>query len=73
MTDLAWNVAAVVRNKQIQRRWGPDEMTSPATLERTCLREVRREAATAMPGAVVRRHLLWRYLLTWDKPGPPAA
>lgn len=32
------------------------------------LREVRALAAAHFPGAVVRRHLLWRYSLLWRKP-----
>jgi SAM-dependent methyltransferase len=32
-------------------------------------REVRAEATRLLPGARVRRLLLWRYLLTWTKPG----
>jgi hypothetical protein len=31
-------------------------------------REVRAESARLLPGARVRRLLLWRYLLTWRKP-----
>ncbi len=34
------------------------------------LDEVRRRAAAVLPGARVRRHLLWRYTLTWRKPLP---
>jgi SAM-dependent methyltransferase len=37
------------------------------------LAEVRRAAADLLPGARVRRHLLWRYSLVWRKPGKPAA
>ena len=33
-------------------------------------RQVRAEVAD-LPGAQVRRLLLWRYLLTWRKPGEP--
>jgi SAM-dependent methyltransferase len=32
------------------------------------LPEVRRICAPILPGAVVRRHLLWRYSLIWKKP-----
>jgi ubiquinone/menaquinone biosynthesis C-methylase UbiE len=32
------------------------------------LAEVRRVAARLMPGAIVRRHLFWRYSLVWRKP-----
>jgi ubiquinone/menaquinone biosynthesis C-methylase UbiE len=33
------------------------------------LGEIRRQAAALLPGAVVRRHLLWRYSLLWINPG----
>lgn len=33
------------------------------------LREVRQACAAALPGARVMRHLLWRYSITWRKPG----
>jgi len=46
--------------------------TSPVgarTLEPTMtLSEIRRSAGALLPGAVVRRHLLWRYSLVWTKP-----
>ena len=32
------------------------------------LAEIRRQAAATLPGAIVRRHLLWRYSLVWTKP-----
>jgi SAM-dependent methyltransferase len=32
------------------------------------LAEIRREAAAIVPGAAVRRHLLWRYSLVWTRP-----
>jgi hypothetical protein len=31
-------------------------------------REVRAAAATALPGVLYRRRLLWRYSLLWRKP-----
>lgn len=33
--------------------------------------QTRREASRVLPGAVYRRHLLWRYTLMWRKPGQP--
>jgi hypothetical protein len=30
--------------------------------------QVRRICADVLPGAVVRKHLLWRYSLIWEKP-----
>ncbi|MGH3929671.1 MAG: hypothetical protein ACRDTF_06805 [Pseudonocardiaceae bacterium] len=32
--------------------------------------EIRRLVARILPGARYRRHLLWRYSLTWTKPPP---
>ncbi len=34
------------------------------------LREVRRVCAGVLPGALVRRHLFWRYSVVWKKPVP---
>jgi SAM-dependent methyltransferase len=31
--------------------------------------EIRKQAVELLPGAIVRRHLLWRYSLVWTKPG----
>jgi SAM-dependent methyltransferase len=36
------------------------------------LAEVRALSARLLPGAVVRRHLFWRYSLAWQKPAAPA-
>lgn len=33
------------------------------------LAQIRTEAASLLPGAQLRRHLLWRYTLIWRKPG----
>ena len=33
------------------------------------IREVRRVCSAMLPGATVRRFLLWRYSIVWDKPG----
>jgi len=32
------------------------------------LSEIRRGAATVLPGAAIQRHVLWRYSMTWVKP-----
>jgi hypothetical protein len=34
------------------------------------LEEIRRVADEVLPGAIVRRHLFWRYSLVWRKPMP---
>jgi hypothetical protein len=40
----------------------------PVTDGALTTRDVRVQAAGLLPGARVRRLLLWRYLLTWRKP-----
>jgi SAM-dependent methyltransferase len=66
--DLALNIVSVALNKWLQRRRGPDAMTSPATLDRTSWRNVRALAAAHLPGSRLQRRLLWRYTIVWDKP-----
>jgi SAM-dependent methyltransferase len=52
-------------------RVDPDALM-PMVEPRLTTREVRSEASVLLPGARVRRLLLWRYLLVWHKPGEPA-
>ena len=66
--DLALNIMSVALNKSLQRRRGRDAMTAPATLDRTNWRDVRALAVTHLPGSRLRRRLLWRYTVVWDKP-----
>jgi hypothetical protein len=37
------------------------------------LEEIRRQAIDILPGAVILRHVLWRYSLVWAKPAALAA
>ena len=66
--DLPRNLASVLLNRSLQRRWGPDEMSSPVVLPTAPFADVRRELQQAFPGAVVHRHLLWRFTLHWQMP-----
>lgn len=59
-------LVGAVRGRGDPRPGTPAAPTAPAT--RT-LREVRRAAGLLLPGAVVRRHLFWRYSLRWTGPG----
>lgn len=43
--------------------------TRPAEMS---LREIRQSVAVHLPGSHLRRLLLWRYLLTWQKPPEPS-
>lgn len=71
-TPLEWitGVAGIPAAMLIARRHGgstgPDGM--PVQTPTMTWGEVRREATRLLPGCRFRRHLLWRYSLTWDKP-----
>jgi hypothetical protein len=41
----------------------------PVLDTRTTLREIAAAASKHMPGAVIRRHLFFRYTLVWHRPG----
>jgi SAM-dependent methyltransferase len=66
--DHLLNTAAGVTNKIYQSFWGPDLMTAPASTPEATMRDVRRLAGSQSPQATVRRYLLWRYVLVWQKP-----
>jgi ubiquinone/menaquinone biosynthesis C-methylase UbiE len=66
--DQALNVASSALNRFLRWRHGPDAMTAPATLERTSWPEPRAAASQYLPSARLRRQLLWRYTVVWDKP-----
>jgi len=66
--DHLLNTAAGVTNKICQRFWGPDLMMAPACTPQATLKDVRRLAESQSPQATVRRCLLWRYVLVWQKP-----
>jgi len=61
--------AAVVANCAYQLRRGPDRVTAPTAPPKMTLDELRVRAAQLLPGARVRRRLLWRYTIAWTKPG----
>ena len=67
-TDLAVSGIAGVANFILQILFGKTQMESPTRSPGMSLREVRRRAQELLPGARVRRRLLWRYILQWDKP-----
>ena len=45
------------------------DIGAPVQDPRETLREIRSVSGTLLPGAVLRRHLLFRYSLVWRKPG----
>ena len=66
--DHVLNTAAGVTNKIYKCLWGPDLMTASTSTPEATLTDVRRLADSQSPHATVRRCLLWRYVLVWQKP-----
>jgi 2-polyprenyl-3-methyl-5-hydroxy-6-metoxy-1,4-benzoquinol methylase len=66
--DVLISGAAVIVNLGMQATLGATRMDSPAREPDMPLREVRRRVRAVLPDAVVRRRLLWRYVLEWSKP-----
>lgn len=68
--DLGRELAAAVSTRALRlrhREWqhsAPTVWPPPTTYD-----EVRRLAAATLPGSSYRRLVLWRYLVTWEKPG----
>lgn len=60
--------AAVVVNRGYQMLRGPDRVTAPTAVPSTTLDDVRSRTAELLPGARVRRRLLWRYTIVWSRP-----
>ncbi len=61
--------AAVVVNLGYKLLRGPDRVAVATAVPTTTLDEVRARTAELLPGARVRRRLLWRYTIVWIKPG----
>lgn len=77
--DWAWSASAAVLSPLL-RAWKLRRLRPPPHVRRAwaeharhdvypTLAEVRSLAERLVPGASVRRHLFWRYLLLWRKPG----
>jgi SAM-dependent methyltransferase len=70
-TPLDWIVSAagVPASRLLARRngGGTDPAGMPIKMPEMTWGDVRREARRLLPGCRFRRHLLWRYSLTWDK------
>ncbi|WUT00365.1 class I SAM-dependent methyltransferase [Streptomyces sp. NBC_00708] len=74
--DWAWSLAAVPANAAARLAIGAKDRFRPAATRRQAvsapvlqptmpLSEIRREAATLLPGCSIRRLLFWRYLLVF--------
>jgi SAM-dependent methyltransferase len=73
-TPLDWIVSAAgvpAARLSARRNGGKTDITGmPMKMPAMSWGDVRREARRLLPGCRFRRHLLWRYSLTWDQPGP---
>jgi 2-polyprenyl-3-methyl-5-hydroxy-6-metoxy-1,4-benzoquinol methylase len=67
--DLPYELAAFTANKWISRSRTYWEHSAPTVWPPAqTYRDVRRMAASVLPGSQFRRHLLWRYSISWTKP-----
>jgi trans-aconitate methyltransferase len=78
LTDRAVALVATPVNICYALRRGQVSSGAPIKPPDMSLSEIRETVAAVLPGARLRRLLLWRYLLTWQKPqgstvGPPGA
>jgi len=67
--DHIVSVAAVVANRAYLLLRGPNRVRAPTALPTMTLDDVQARTTELLPGARVRRRLLWRYTITWRKPG----
>ncbi|HUR06557.1 MAG TPA: hypothetical protein VM347_28700 [Nonomuraea sp.] len=69
--DFAVSLCAVPVNAvaRLLSKTGPEEAEMVVAKAMTTLPEVKAEAATLLPGALIRRLLFWRYLLVYREPG----
>ncbi len=66
--DLALGAAGIPANLWYKRTRGEVNPGAPVREPDMTWSQVRSTAARVLPGARYRRHLLWRYSLTWAKP-----
>jgi SAM-dependent methyltransferase len=71
LPDLPWEAVAVIANLGCRMAKGYWEQPSPTVWPPLhSYRQIRALAGEALPGVRYRRHLLWRYSLSWVKPAP---
>lgn len=67
--ELPLDIAAIGVNWLYRLRWKYWEQPSPARPATLTYEQMRQIGTSALPGVRFRRLLLWRYYLTWSKPG----
>lgn len=68
--DYLLSAVAAPTNLVFRGVRGCVEVAAPTRPPTMTLKEIGEAAADLLPGAVLRRHLLWRHSLIWTKPGP---
>ncbi|MCU1355552.1 MAG: SAM-dependent methyltransferase [Acidimicrobiales bacterium] len=66
--DYAWGAAGLPVSKVLRLVRGHTPVTAPIVDPTQTLADIRQAAAEITPGARIRRHLLFRYSLTWTRP-----
>lgn len=66
-TDLLASLLALPVNRHYLRKYGEHTYPLPTAEPTMSLREIRGAAARILPGARVRRRLLWRYSILWTR------
>ena len=66
--DFATAIAAMPVDWSLKMRCGYTEVGAPIQAPRETLREIKAASALNLPGAEIRRRLLYRYTLYWCKP-----
>jgi SAM-dependent methyltransferase len=68
LVDLAFSATAFPVSWILRSRRGCADVGAPVQNPKETLREIRKESAIVLPGAFLRRRLLFRYSLLWHKP-----
>lgn len=68
LLDYLFATAGLVASRSMRLSRSVEAMTAPVCDPQATLAEIRSAAAALLPGAVVRRKLLFRYVLIWCKP-----
>jgi SAM-dependent methyltransferase len=68
VVDFVPNVVGFLVSRWHRHARGASERVQPMAHPTMTLDEIRSQVSTLLPGAVVRRHVLWRYSVLWTRP-----